>query len=69
MSGGVLVSRSAGPASSIPASAFSKRASQGTRRADDDRLKHEGTIDKASGKAKETIDKAAHKAEDLTDDE
>jgi uncharacterized protein YjbJ (UPF0337 family) len=36
---------------------------------DDDRLKHEGTIDKASGKAKETIDKVADKAKGLTDDD
>jgi uncharacterized protein YjbJ (UPF0337 family) len=32
---------------------------------DDDRLKREGAIDKAAGKAKETVDKAADKAKDL----
>ena len=31
----------------------------------DDDLKHEGTIDKAAGTAKETVDKAADKAKDL----
>jgi uncharacterized protein YjbJ (UPF0337 family) len=32
---------------------------------DDDQLKHEGTIDKAAGKAKESVDKASSKAKEL----
>ena len=32
---------------------------------DNEKLKHEGTVDKAAGKAKETVDKAADKAKDL----
>jgi uncharacterized protein YjbJ (UPF0337 family) len=33
---------------------------------DDDKLKREGTVDKAAGKAKENVDKAARKAKELT---
>jgi uncharacterized protein YjbJ (UPF0337 family) len=32
---------------------------------DNEKLKHEGAVDKAAGKAKETVDKAADKAKDL----
>ena len=32
---------------------------------DDDKLKREGTVDKAAGKAKESVDKAAGKAKQL----
>lgn len=32
---------------------------------DDDKLKHEGAVDKAAGKAKESVDKAASKAKEL----
>jgi uncharacterized protein YjbJ (UPF0337 family) len=34
---------------------------------DDDDMKREGTVDKASGKAKEVVDKAAEKARDAVD--
>jgi uncharacterized protein YjbJ (UPF0337 family) len=34
---------------------------------DDDKLKREGTVDKAAGKAKRSVDKAARKAKELTD--
>jgi uncharacterized protein YjbJ (UPF0337 family) len=33
----------------------------------DKRLKREGTVDKAAGKAKEAVDKAAEKAKDIVD--
>jgi uncharacterized protein YjbJ (UPF0337 family) len=36
---------------------------------DDKRLKREGTVDKAAGKAKETVDKAAAKAKRLIKDD
>jgi uncharacterized protein YjbJ (UPF0337 family) len=32
---------------------------------DDEKLKREGTVDKAAGKAKESVDKAADKAKHL----
>ena len=32
---------------------------------DDDKLKREGTVDEAAGKAKESVDKAADKAKQL----
>jgi uncharacterized protein YjbJ (UPF0337 family) len=34
---------------------------------DDDRLKREGSVDKAAGKAKDWVDKAADKAKDKLD--
>jgi len=34
---------------------------------DDDKLKREGTVDKAAGAAKRTVDKAAEKAKDALD--
>jgi uncharacterized protein YjbJ (UPF0337 family) len=36
---------------------------------DDDKLKREGTVDKAAGKAKGSVDKAARKAKDLTEND
>ena len=36
---------------------------------DDEKLKREGTVDKAAGKAKETVDKAADKAKRLIKDD
>jgi uncharacterized protein YjbJ (UPF0337 family) len=36
---------------------------------DNERLKHEGTVDKTAGKAKETVDKAADKAKRLIKDD
>ena len=36
---------------------------------DDEKLKREGTVDKAAGKAKETVDKAADKAKRLIRDD
>ena len=36
---------------------------------DDEKLKREGTVDKAAGKAKETVDKAAAKAKRLIKDD
>jgi uncharacterized protein YjbJ (UPF0337 family) len=36
---------------------------------DDDKLKHEGTVDKAAGKAKESVDKAARKAKELMEND
>jgi len=35
----------------------------------DEKLKREGTVDKAAGKAKETVDKAANKAKRLIRDD
>ena len=35
---------------------------------DDDRLKREGSVDKASGKAKNVVDKAANKAKSVNRD-
>jgi uncharacterized protein YjbJ (UPF0337 family) len=36
---------------------------------DDERLKREGTVDKAAGRAKETVDKAAEKAKTLMEND
>jgi uncharacterized protein YjbJ (UPF0337 family) len=36
---------------------------------DDDKLKREGTVDKAAGKAKESVDKAAGKAKELLEND
>jgi len=36
---------------------------------DDDRLKREGTVDKAAGGAKEAVDKAAEKAKHLMEND
>jgi uncharacterized protein YjbJ (UPF0337 family) len=36
---------------------------------DDDRLKREGSVDKAAGKAKGFVDKVADKAKDKVDDD
>jgi len=36
---------------------------------DDDKLKREGTVDKAAGKAKENVDKAARKAKELMEND
>jgi uncharacterized protein YjbJ (UPF0337 family) len=36
---------------------------------DDEKLKREGTVDKAAGRAKETVDKAADKAKRLIRDD
>jgi uncharacterized protein YjbJ (UPF0337 family) len=36
---------------------------------DDDRLKREGTVDKAAGKAKKSVDKAADKAKHLMEND
>jgi uncharacterized protein YjbJ (UPF0337 family) len=36
---------------------------------DDDKLKHEGTVDKAAGKAKESVEEAATKAKELMEND